>query len=171
MTVHSFQPPRLTVKLSLGHKHRGWYLIFAYPYRTLDSREIARLDTSGPLKTRGVWSTRPRFWFDPHACSGWEADGETLLDLLLSPAILEPLFAVVDHEAGYSKVEVLVPEHKLAHFCEGCERWEAAGDAALRWFMVRSSPLPSYLCPACHSHDWFGARLQRSLKRTLSICC
>ncbi|KAJ7860258.1 hypothetical protein B0H14DRAFT_2745308 [Mycena olivaceomarginata] len=172
MAVHSFQHPRLTVNLSLGHKYRGWYLIFAQPYRTADSREISRLDTPGPLKTRGVWSTRPRFWFDPNARSGWEAGGgETLLDLLLSLDLHEPpLFAVVDHEAGVSKVEVLVPEHQLAHYCEGCGRWEAAGDNALRWFMVRSGSLPSYICPSCHGKDWFGARLIRSLKRIVYTC-
>lgn len=165
MAVHCFQHPRLTVKLSLGHKYRGWYLIFARPYRTADSREISRLDTPGPLKPV-AWSPRPRFWFDPKARSGWEVGGETLLDFLLSLELHEqPLFAIVDHEAGVSKVEVLVPEHQLAHYCEGCGRWEVAGDDALRWFLVRSDSLPGYLCPSCHTKDWIGARLIRSLKR------
>ncbi|KAK7028573.1 hypothetical protein R3P38DRAFT_2937270 [Favolaschia claudopus] len=164
MAVHSFQHPRLTVSLSLGHKYNGWYLIFAKPYRTADSREISRLDASGPFKS--AWSTRPRFWFNPKARSGWELDGESLLDLLLSLDVHEPpLFAIVDHEAGVNKVEVLLAEHQLAHYCENCGRWEVAGDNALRWFMVHSDRLPRYICPACHARDWFGARLLRSLKR------
>ncbi|KAF8190674.1 hypothetical protein K438DRAFT_2018565 [Mycena galopus ATCC 62051] len=163
--VHSFQHPRLIVHLSLGHKHPNqWFLLFAQPYPTAPSREISRLDTPGPFKTRAdvQWSTRPRFWFDPRARSGWEQSDarpgqagseETLLDLLMNLDIHEPpLFAIVDHEpsAGMSKVEVLVPEHLLAHYCEGCGRWEVAGDTALRWFMVRSDSgsLPGYLCPS-----------------------
>ncbi|KAJ7146030.1 hypothetical protein C8R44DRAFT_723883 [Mycena epipterygia] len=145
--VHSFQHPRLTVNLALGHKFNGWYLIFAQPYRTADSREISRLDSRGPGR-RIAWSPRPRFWFNPKAVSGWERDGETLLDLLLSLDLHEPpLFAVVDHESGVSKVEVLIPESKVAHYCEGCGKWEIAGDNALRWFMVRDDRLPGYLCP------------------------
>jgi hypothetical protein len=152
MTVHCFQHPRLTVHLALGHKYRGWYLLFAQPYRTADSREISRLDAPAPasVKSGGSgWSPRPRFWFNPRARSGWEQGGETLLDLLLNLELHEqPLFAVIDYEGGTSKVEVLVPEHQLAHYCEGCGRWEVAGDNALRWFMVRSDTLPGYLCPS-----------------------
>ncbi|KAJ6535106.1 hypothetical protein B0H19DRAFT_1080502 [Mycena capillaripes] len=179
MPVHCFEHPRLTVRLALGHKYRGWYLLFAQPYRTADSREIARLDAhaSGTVKSsrRSSWAPRPRFWFDAHARSGWEQGGETLLDLLLSLDLHEPpLFAVVDHEpaSGASKVEVLVPEEQLARYCEGCGRWEVAGDGALRWFMVHSdNMLPGYLCPPCHTKDWIGARAIRSLKRIIYMGC
>ncbi|KAJ7763444.1 hypothetical protein B0H16DRAFT_1527866 [Mycena metata] len=171
-SVHSFQLPHLPAALSLGHKYRTWYLIFAESHRTADSREIARLDapslaprTPGPRH----WSPRPRFWFDPRARSGWEhAGAPTLLDLLMALELHEaPLFAVVDHEteAGACKVEVLIPEHKLAHHCEGCGRWEVGGEDALRWYMVCADALPSYLCPSCHAKDWFGARAIRHLKR------
>lgn len=176
------------MNLALGHKFNAWYLIFAQPYRTADSREISRLDSRGPGR-RVAWSPRPRFWFNPKAVSGWERDGETLLDLLLSLDLHEPpLFAVVDHESGASKVEVLIPENKVAHYCEGCGRWEVAGDNALRWFMVRDDRLPGYLCPPvcfchvtrpshvltdeqCHTKDWIGARAIRYLKRLLYGMC
>jgi len=165
-SVHSFQLPRLPVALSLGHKYRAWYLIFAQPHRTADSREISRLDTSGPRNPEH-WSPRPRFWFNPKARSGWERGRETtLLDLLLALELHEPpLFAVVDHESGVCKVEVLIPEHRLSHYCEGCGKWEVGGEDALRWYMVCSDALPSYLCPSCHTKDWFGARGMRCLKR------
>ncbi|KAF7358534.1 hypothetical protein MVEN_00904300 [Mycena venus] len=193
-SVHTFQPPGLTVTLSLGHKYRGWYLLFAHAHPFLTTREVARLDAPAPRRARSRsrrrtahsgWSPRPRFWFDPHARSGWEAESdsesETLLDLLLALDLHhQPLFAVVDHDfqqsrapISTSKVEVLVPEHQLAHYCEGCGRWELAGDDALRWYMVRNSDaLPGYLCPSCHTKDWLGARLLRSLHRILSyaIC-
>ncbi|KAJ7633785.1 hypothetical protein DFH06DRAFT_1336875 [Mycena polygramma] len=158
MTVHCFQPPQLTVCLSLGHKYRRWYLL-AHPYRTADSREIARLDAPAPPALKRLksdsgsgWSPRPRFWFDASARSGCEQGGETLLDLMHSLELHEqPLFAVVDYEpaggASMRKVEVLVPEHRLAHYCEGCGRWEVADNGALRWYMVRADTLPGYLCP------------------------
>ncbi|KAJ7605386.1 hypothetical protein DFH06DRAFT_1310201 [Mycena polygramma] len=183
MTVHCFQPPRLTVRLSLGHKYRRWYLLFAHPYHTADSREIARLDAPAPPALKRTnsgstsgWSPRPRFWFDASARSGWEQGGETLLDLLSSLELHEqPLFAVVDYEpaggASMRKVEVLVPEHRLAHYCEGCGSWEVAGDDALRWFMVRSDTLPGYLCPPCHTKDWIGARALRLLKGLVYTVC
>ncbi|KAJ7758023.1 hypothetical protein B0H16DRAFT_1822817 [Mycena metata] len=43
-SVHSFQLPHLPAALSLGHKYRTWYLIFAQPHRTANSREITHLD-------------------------------------------------------------------------------------------------------------------------------
>ncbi|KAJ7686829.1 hypothetical protein B0H17DRAFT_1181037 [Mycena rosella] len=161
--VHSVRHPRLAVRLALGHKYNAWYLIFAQPYRTADCREISRLDSPGPAI---AWSPRPRFWFNQKAASGWERGGESLLDLLLSLDFRDPpLFAVVDHDSGANKVEVLLPENKLAHYCEGCGQWEVAGNNAVRWFMVRAHTLPGYLCPPCHAKDWIGARAIRYLKR------
>ncbi|CAK5277844.1 unnamed protein product [Mycena citricolor] len=161
MSVHTFQPPRLAVQLSLGHKFQHWFLLFSHDYRTADSREVARLSAPHPpppgAKSPGSRPLRPRFWFDPHAASGWERDGESLLDVLLSLDLREPpILAVVEEQTGMRSVEVLVPEERLCRFCEGCERWEVLHSAEWRWFRVRDGPLPSYLCPSCTERTGLG---------------
>nr|GAT45249.1 predicted protein [Mycena chlorophos] len=191
-TIHTFQLPNLPVRLSIGHKPTGqWYLLFAQPYQTADSREVARIDfpapstTSSPTRSNSV-GRRHRFWFSPHAQSGWENEKRTtLLDLLLNLDVQEPpLFAVVDHDpsTGARKVEVLVPEESLAHFCEGCREWEIVprrnrrsksrsreSSDSLRWFLVRweKDGVPGYLCPACHAKDWCGPKVVRYIGRVL----
>ncbi|KAJ7641833.1 hypothetical protein FB45DRAFT_1054244 [Roridomyces roridus] len=167
----------------MGDQISGMYptlIIVIYP--TAETREVARLDAPSrrSKSSAGQWSRRPRFWFDPRAFSGWEAKNESLLEFLLALDVrTQPLFAVVDQNvdsAGIEvEVEVLIPESKLAHFCEGCGDWEAANayDESLRWYMVRDAAehgtLPGYLCPSCHAKDWFGARAVRYLGR--AFCC
>ncbi|KAF7310302.1 hypothetical protein MIND_00404200 [Mycena indigotica] len=173
-TVHTFQLPGLPVKLALGHRYDGWYLLFARPYPTADSREVARIDAPAPKSRPSPTRHAKRFWFSSSAQSGWESTKfPTLLDLLLALDVRQqPLFAVLDHdsESGSSHVLVLLREEKLAHFCEGCTEWETAEDNSLRWYMVRTSgdALPGYLCPSCHAKDWCGAQFARYLRRMVS---
>ncbi|KAK7002472.1 hypothetical protein R3P38DRAFT_3326598 [Favolaschia claudopus] len=79
MAVHSFQHPRLTVSLSLGHKYNGWYLIFAKPYRTADSREISRLDASWTIQIRLVLLAEHQLAHYCENCGRWEVAGDNAL--------------------------------------------------------------------------------------------
>ncbi|SJK98041.1 uncharacterized protein ARMOST_01297 [Armillaria ostoyae] len=157
-SIFKFTPPGLTLELALGHKRGGWYLLFARPYRTADSREVTRLDTRNPcLKIKNSSdSGAPRFLFDLQTASGWERDGENLLDFLLLLGWGHPpvLRCPVEGYAGNDsvmEVEVLIPEHRLAHWCEACGNWESVRDEG-RWIKVEQTRLPLYLCPSVRSH-------------------
>ncbi|KAK7472373.1 hypothetical protein VKT23_000490 [Stygiomarasmius scandens] len=170
-----FRPHRLALHLAIGHKRGKWYLIFARPYKTADTREVARLDQP-VLCSRNLYDDQDantlRFWFDPLAFSGWEKEGQSLLDYLLDlgpnrPTILRVIPSADDFAERESSsvplVEILIPEHRLAHWCEGCGEWEAMDlENGSRWVVSSSSgTLPSYLCPACYEKDWFGKKTYR----------
>lgn len=166
-SVFKFTPPGLILELALGHKRGGWYLLFARPYRTADSREVTRLDAHSPcLKIKDLSNSEaPRFLFDLKTASGWERDGENLLDYLLllgcghPPVLRCPVDGYVDNDS-VMEVEVLIPEHRLAHWCEACGSWESVRDKE-RWIKVEQTKSPLYLCPSCYEKDWILPRLAR----------
>ncbi|KAF9016116.1 hypothetical protein BDZ89DRAFT_415817 [Hymenopellis radicata] len=150
--IFKFTPPSLTLDLALGHKNGDWYLLFARPYPTADSREISRLNTRRGRAKCGLKLGNPHFLFDLGTASGWEKDGQTLLGFLLDmgpahPAILRNWGASGNGQA--MEVEVLIPEHRLLHWCSGCASWEATTNSR-RWIRVRKTRLPCYLCPSCY---------------------
>jgi len=157
--MYDFQHPNITLRLSIGHKYNAWYLIFARAYASADSREVSRLDR--PRKNcRPNLTRRPRFFFDTKAACGWECGSQSLLDFLLSLDSKDPpLFEVISpytksiKRARETEVEVLVPENRLAHFCEGCGTWESVNDNDARWILTRQDRLPGYLCPTCYSQS------------------
>ncbi len=157
--LFDFRPPKLNLDLAIGHKHGAWYLVFAHTYRLADSREVARLDKRG-LSNRKEVLGHPCFCFDPEAVSGWERQGQSLLDLLLAVERY-PILKVVAPSSNsmpgtLTEVEVIVPEAQLAHCCECCEAWEST-ESNVRWILVRHSKLPGYLCPDV---SIFGIRYQ-----------
>ena len=138
-------------------------------------------------------SGRLRFWFDPKAVSGWERNGENLFDFLLSlspefPPVLEVVSAktLLDNKGGAKVVEVLVPEHRLAHGCESCRSWETVSNNHARWILVRQDTLPGYIyrvvCLSilklfshvdpngqCRQNDWFGLQILRVISSYLHM--
>ncbi|KAF5355454.1 hypothetical protein D9758_006292 [Tetrapyrgos nigripes] len=170
-----FRPSRLALDLSIGHKRGKWYLVFARAYKAADSREVTRLDQ--PFRISYDQDTdSPVFWFDPTAFTGWEKEGQPLLDYLLElgphqPAVLKvvtPARENSERKGRGSLVEVLVSEGRLAHWCERCREWETMTLAEeSRWkISSRSRRLPTYLCPECQGKDWFGPKLFRALRNT-----
>ncbi|KAK1217230.1 hypothetical protein PQX77_020120 [Marasmius sp. AFHP31] len=83
-TIYAFKPPRLRLFLAIGRKRNGWYLIFAKPYPTADSRVVTRLDVPGSH------ANGHRFWFSEKAVTGWEPYGKSLLEYLLSMSPKQP---------------------------------------------------------------------------------
>lgn len=184
--IYTFTPPSLTLDLSLGHKRGDWYLLLAHPYPTADSREITRLNRRRGHAECALKRGNRHFIFDLRTVSGWESQGQTLLDFLLNlgptqPAILRNWGASGSSGAA-TEVEVLIPEHRLLHFCSGCDTWEATAEARRsRWFRVRKGTLPQYLCPTvctisprlgcdlmddpfkCYEKNWIVPRLSRIL--------
>ncbi|KAK7036484.1 hypothetical protein VNI00_011681 [Paramarasmius palmivorus] len=157
-SIYTFTPRNLTLQLSIGRKHNAWYIIFARRYRTADSREICRLDQPS-LRFRHR-KNGSRFTFNPKAFTGWEPPGERLLEYLLSvdPAILKVVSRDADDDSP-TEVEILIPEHRLAHWCERCHRWETIKDQGDgRWRAYRYA---GYLCPSCFRKDSFFFRLLR----------
>ncbi|KIY65848.1 hypothetical protein CYLTODRAFT_455946 [Cylindrobasidium torrendii FP15055 ss-10] len=167
--AYAFRPPGLLLDLSLGQTSDGgdWYLLFARHYPTADSREVVRLNSRRHAKAVACQLKRgnPHFIFDQDAATGWEAPGQCLLDLLISvrPSVLR--YWGTD-EGGRVEVEVLIPEHRLLHWCERCGQWESVQDGVEeRWIMVRKGRPPRYLCPQCFDKNWIGPRLKRALYR------
>ncbi|KAF9268504.1 hypothetical protein L218DRAFT_953971 [Marasmius fiardii PR-910] len=163
-SLYHFSPPRLRLSLAIGRKRNKWYLIFAKRYPTADSPEVARLDLPG-LPVHGH-----RFWFNHRAATGWEPRGKTFLEYLLSLGPNQP--AVIDMVSGedvtriLNEVVVLIPEHRLAHWCERCHSWESMDDES-RWALSREGTAPGYLCPSCLENDWCGFRTVRNLSNTV----
>ncbi|THV06179.1 hypothetical protein K435DRAFT_23450 [Dendrothele bispora CBS 962.96] len=170
-----FRPHKLALHLAIGYKRRKLYLIFARPYRTADTREITRLDQP-TLYSRNLHCDQDtnalRFYFSPLAFTGWEKEGQSLLDYLLNlgpnrPKILKVITSAEDSAEGHPKgvplVELLIPEHRMAHCCEGCEEWETMGsENEPRWIVTtKSREFPAYLCPKCHEKDWCGPKTSR----------
>lgn len=151
--MYDFKPPNITLRLAIGRKYNEWYLIFARAYPAADTREVLRLDK--PQRCRRPTGTgHPRFCFDSRAACGWERENQSLLDYLLSLDSNDPpLFAVISpysespKRARETEVEVLVPENRLAHFCESCGSWESIADNDSRWILTRLDRLPGYSCP------------------------
>lgn len=150
-TLYDFQHPNVKVRLALGRKRKAWYLVFARSYGTGESREVARLDKPG-IRSHHFGDTHSRFWFDTRAASGWERNGQSLLDLLLSldphdPPVLALASSntLMEEKYGAMEVEVLIPEHRLAHWCEGCGFWETI-ESSPRWALDRPGKRPGYLC-------------------------
>ncbi|KAL0579635.1 hypothetical protein V5O48_002407 [Marasmius crinis-equi] len=160
-TIYSFKPPRLWLSLAIGRKRNAWYLIFAKPYPTADCREVARLDVPGSLMKAH------QFWFSEKAVTGWEPQGKSLLEYLLSMSPKQPaVLNIVSNDCWADRpnqVTVLVPEHRLAHWCEGCHVWENMEDPFSRWIIWRPGPCPRYLCPVCYEKDWLGSRAVRTI--------
>lgn len=150
-SIYDFQHPSVRVRLALGRKRKGWYLILARGHGESQTREVVRLDKPG-LRRNKADTSHPRFSFDARATSGWERKGQSLLQLLLSldphdPPVLALASSntVLEEKWDAREVEVLIPDHRLAHWCEGCGSWEAV-DSSSRWTLVRSGKVPGYLC-------------------------
>lgn len=160
--VRSFRPPRLALDLALGRRHDRWYLLFARHYSPADSREVVRLDfKSTSLDALNQFanpnmpstSTPLKFWLDKSAVTGWEKDGETLLDLLLSVTPNTPIIrfnkSVPEQHTRCLQVQILIPEGQLAHYCEECKMWESVTER-VRWIPKKNSRKlkgPLYVCP------------------------
>jgi len=167
-SLYDFQHPNVKVRLALGRKRKAWYLVLACGYGMTEVREVARLDKPG-MSSASTDFAQPRFWFNSKAASGWERNGQNLLQLLLSldphdPPVLalSSSNTVLEEKYGARQVDVLIPEHRLARWCEGCGYWENAHSNP-RWVLARPGKTPGYLCVMCAEKDWFGARLLRYL--------
>jgi hypothetical protein len=151
--VH-FRPRSLALDLSIGHKRGKWYLIFARVYQTADSREVVRLDRDFRIPYDQDQSC---FWFDLNALTGWEKEGQSLLEYLidLGPSqdtilkVVKPAETNLERKSKGPLVEVLVPERRLAHWCERCGEWETMNlEEEFRWKVSSTSRgFPTYVCP------------------------
>ncbi|KAJ8076666.1 hypothetical protein PM082_001089 [Marasmius tenuissimus] len=160
-TIYAFKPPRLRLFLAIGRKRNGWYLIFAKPYPTADSRIVTRLDVPGSH------ANGHRFWFSEKAVTGWEPHGKSLLEYLLSMSPKQPsVVGIISNDCWVDRpneVDVLVPENRIAHWCEGCHVWEDMENPYARWIIWKPGPPPRYLCPMCFEKDWLGQCAVRTL--------
>ncbi|TFK74657.1 hypothetical protein BDN72DRAFT_671332 [Pluteus cervinus] len=165
--LYEFQHPNVKLRLALGRKRKSWYLVLARNYGSGQPREVVRLDKAGMRSSSD--GSHSRFWFNTKATSGWERNGQSLLQLLLSLDPYDPPVialasgdTVLEEKCGALEVDVIVPAHRLARWCEGCGYWETV-DSNPRWILARPGKMPGYLCGACAEKDWFGARVLRYL--------
>ncbi|KAG7091198.1 hypothetical protein E1B28_010249 [Marasmius oreades] len=161
-SLYHFSPPKLRLSLAIGRKRNKWYLIFAKSYPTADCREVARLNAA-ELPVHGH-----RFWFDHKATTGWEPSDKNLLEYLSSLGAKQPdILSIVSSKGTKSEpseVVVLIPEHRLARWCERCHSWESIDDPIeARYIISRKEPFPAYLCPPCYESEWCGFRTLRNL--------